>query len=104
MLSFAVRLISEEYMACSSHGIITMAIIYFLPAWFIAVKGHSPVHAGIDGFPTAFLIAPFAIVGPMLSSYFLSTGSLIRDHACSLLVFQFALRNFIFLKISLAGF
>jgi hypothetical protein len=50
------------YLTTFIHGVAVMAVVYFLPAWFIAVKGHSSVRAGIDLFPVSFLIAPFAIV------------------------------------------
>jgi hypothetical protein len=44
------------------HGIVSIAVIYYLPAWFQGVLGHSPVRTGVDLFPIAFLIAPLAIV------------------------------------------
>lgn len=50
------------YLTTFLHGIISIAVFYYLPAWFQSVLGHGPVRSGVDIFPTAFLVAPFAIV------------------------------------------
>ncbi|CAD6588200.1 MAG: hypothetical protein CYPHOPRED_004288, partial [Cyphobasidiales sp. Tagirdzhanova-0007] len=49
------------YLTTFLHNVVVIAVIYYLPAWFIAVKGRSALQAGIDILPIAFLIAPAAI-------------------------------------------
>jgi hypothetical protein len=42
--------------------ILALALIYYWPTWFQAVKGASPVESAVDFFTVAFIVAPFAIV------------------------------------------
>lgn len=39
-----------------------MLAVYFLPIYFQAVKGQSPVQAGVSLFTLSFTVAPLAIV------------------------------------------
>lgn len=49
------------YLTTFLHGVVSIAVFYYLPVWFQAVLGAGPVDSGIDLFPSAFLIAPMAI-------------------------------------------
>ncbi|GAA5917548.1 hypothetical protein JCM6882_001725 [Rhodosporidiobolus microsporus] len=50
------------FVATFLHAIIVMAIVYFLPQYFMAVRGSTPIQAGVQLFPISFVIAPFAMV------------------------------------------
>ena len=50
------------------HSIITYWSFYFLPIYFQAVKGRSPLLSGVDTLPTFAGIIPFAIIGGVLLS------------------------------------
>ena len=47
-------------------GIAAIVLIYYLPSWFIAVKGRTAIDSAIDIFPLAFLIAPAAVFAGIL--------------------------------------
>ena len=47
-------------------GLTIWCIIYYLPLYFEAVKGYSPVITGVCLFPQTFTIAPAGIVGGVL--------------------------------------
>ncbi|GBE86280.1 Efflux pump FUS6 [Sparassis crispa] len=44
------------------HGITSITIIYYLPVFFQACLGADPIRSGIDMFPSALVIAPFAVI------------------------------------------
>ncbi|KAK4698742.1 hypothetical protein P7C70_g7526, partial [Phenoliferia sp. Uapishka_3] len=44
------------------HGIVALALFYYWPVWFQAVKGASPVASAVDFFSVAFIVAPFAMI------------------------------------------
>ncbi|KAM5540717.1 hypothetical protein V8D89_005748 [Ganoderma adspersum] len=48
------------------HGIASMAAIYYMPVFFQACKGASPVRSSIDTFPIAFVLSPFALISGIL--------------------------------------
>ncbi|KAF9817410.1 hypothetical protein IEO21_03464 [Rhodonia placenta] len=50
------------YLGTFFHGIVSIAAIYYLPVYFQACKGASPIGSGVDLFGIAFTIAPFAIM------------------------------------------
>ncbi|KAJ7595489.1 major facilitator superfamily domain-containing protein [Mycena floridula] len=52
----------NAFLSTALHGITSISIIYYLPIYFQASFGASPIRSGVDMLPTAFLIAPFAIV------------------------------------------
>ncbi|GJE93488.1 MFS general substrate transporter [Phanerochaete sordida] len=54
------------YLATLIHGIVSISIIYYLPVYFQAVLGASPIRSGVDMLATALLIAPFAFVAGVL--------------------------------------
>ncbi|THH00030.1 hypothetical protein EW026_g2414 [Hermanssonia centrifuga] len=49
------------YMSTLTHGIVMISIIYYLPVYFQATLGASPIGSGVDGLPTALIIAPCAL-------------------------------------------
>ncbi|MCJ1397825.1 hypothetical protein MMC11_001021 [Xylographa trunciseda] len=50
------------------HSIITYVSFYFLPIYFQAVRGESPLLSGVDTLPTFAGIIPFVIIGGVLLS------------------------------------
>ncbi|QRV88142.1 major facilitator superfamily transporter [Ceratobasidium sp. AG-Ba] len=58
------------YLATFFHGIVVTAILYFLPVYFQASRGDSPIKSGIDLFGVAFTIAPAAIVTGISTAIF----------------------------------
>ncbi|KAG8990543.1 hypothetical protein FRB90_001730 [Tulasnella sp. 427] len=50
------------YLATFFHGIISMAIFYYLPVYFQGAKGQKPVQSGVSVFGNVFTIAPMGIV------------------------------------------
>ncbi|KAJ7279696.1 iron permease [Mycena rebaudengoi] len=49
--------------AVAIHGIASIAVIYYLPVFFLACFGTSPLRAAVDVLPLALAIAPFAVIG-----------------------------------------
>ncbi|GAA5894341.1 hypothetical protein JCM6882_007636 [Rhodosporidiobolus microsporus] len=49
------------YLTTFLHSVIVMAVVYFLPTYFQADKGDSPIQSGVHLFPISFIVAPFAI-------------------------------------------
>ncbi|KAG9089342.1 hypothetical protein FS749_001406 [Ceratobasidium sp. UAMH 11750] len=50
------------YLGTFFHGVVMTAVVYYLPVYFQASKGDSPIKSGIDLFGVAFTVAPFAIL------------------------------------------
>ncbi|KAF8523951.1 iron permease [Hysterangium stoloniferum] len=50
------------YLGTFFHGILSTAVVYYLPVYFQAVKGHSPTKSGIDMLELSLTIAPVAIL------------------------------------------
>jgi len=50
------------YLGTFFHGVLSTAIVYYLPVYFQAVKGHSPTKSGIDMLELSLTIAPVAIL------------------------------------------
>ncbi|KAF7343337.1 MFS domain-containing protein [Mycena venus] len=46
----------------AAHGIVSMAVAYYLPVYFQACFGASPIRSAVDFLPGALLTAPFAFV------------------------------------------
>lgn len=44
------------------HGIILWSVLYYLPLYYEAVKGLSPIMSGVALFPQTFTVAPAAMV------------------------------------------
>ncbi|KAJ7279697.1 major facilitator superfamily domain-containing protein [Mycena rebaudengoi] len=49
--------------AVAIHGIASIAVIYYLPVFFLACFGASQLRAAVDILPLALAIAPFAVIG-----------------------------------------
>jgi predicted MFS family arabinose efflux permease len=50
------------YFTTFMHGILALALFYYWPVYFQAVKGASPVKSAVDFFSVAFIVAPFAMI------------------------------------------
>ncbi|KAF2277437.1 MFS general substrate transporter [Westerdykella ornata] len=50
------------YLESVIHGIILWGILYYLPLYYQAVKGMTPIMAGIALFPQTFTVAPASVV------------------------------------------
>ncbi|CAK5262635.1 unnamed protein product, partial [Mycena citricolor] len=50
-------------LATACHGVVSIALIYYLPVYFQACFGASPIRSAVDILPAALLIAPFGLVG-----------------------------------------
>ncbi|KAF2789255.1 MFS general substrate transporter [Melanomma pulvis-pyrius CBS 109.77] len=50
------------YLETIIHGIILWSVLYYLPLYYEAVKGFSPILAGVALFPQTFTVAPAAVV------------------------------------------
>ncbi|EKM57058.1 uncharacterized protein PHACADRAFT_142175 [Phanerochaete carnosa HHB-10118-sp] len=52
----------SAYIGTFVHGITTMALVYYIPVYFQAVLGSSPVRSGVQTLPTALIISAFAMI------------------------------------------
>ncbi|KAF7508972.1 hypothetical protein GJ744_008528 [Endocarpon pusillum] len=59
---FQSRTASIAYATNVLHGMILWCVLYYLPLYFEAVKGYTPVVAGLALFPSSFTVAPAAVV------------------------------------------
>ncbi|THH32797.1 hypothetical protein EUX98_g1387 [Antrodiella citrinella] len=50
------------YLSTFTHGIVSISIVYYMPVYFQACLGRTPILSGVDMFPTALLISPFAMI------------------------------------------
>ncbi|PSS06598.1 hypothetical protein PHLCEN_2v3656 [Hermanssonia centrifuga] len=50
------------YMTTMAHGIIMISLIYYLPVYFQATLGSSPLGSAVKGLPSCLIIAPFALM------------------------------------------
>jgi hypothetical protein len=57
---FKTRTAAITYFASVIHGIILWSVLYYLPLYYEAVKGMSPIMAGVALFPQTFTVAPAA--------------------------------------------
>lgn len=53
---------SIAFMNTFVHGVMMWSVLYYLPLFFEAVKGYSPILAGIACFPETFTVAPCTVV------------------------------------------
>ncbi|KAI9660131.1 MAG: hypothetical protein M1821_001483 [Bathelium mastoideum] len=58
---FKNRTAAVTYLQTFLHGIILWCVLYYLPLYYEAVKGYSPIVAGIALFPQCFTTAPAAV-------------------------------------------
>ncbi|CAF9940140.1 MAG: hypothetical protein ALECFALPRED_008438 [Alectoria fallacina] len=59
---FKNRTAAASYFETTLHGMILWCILYYMPLYYEAVKGETPVIAGISLFPATFTVAPAAMV------------------------------------------
>ncbi|TVY38551.1 Efflux pump [Lachnellula subtilissima] len=50
------------------HGIVLWALLYFLPLYYEAVKGYTPIISGVAILPETSLVAPMAVIVGVVSS------------------------------------
>lgn len=62
------RTAAITYFMAFVHGIILWSILYYLPLYYEAVKGYTPIVAGIALFPQTFTVAPASIVAGVVIS------------------------------------
>ncbi|CAK5276094.1 unnamed protein product [Mycena citricolor] len=53
-------------LSTAAHSIASMAIIYYLPVFFQACFGASPIRSAVDFLPGALLTAPFALIAGLV--------------------------------------
>ncbi|OCL11843.1 MFS general substrate transporter [Glonium stellatum] len=56
------RTAAATYFATVIHGVVLWSLLYYMPLYYEAVKGFSPILAGVALFPQTFTVAPAAIV------------------------------------------
>ncbi|KAH8829805.1 major facilitator superfamily domain-containing protein [Flagelloscypha sp. PMI_526] len=60
----------SAYLGTFIHGVTSISVIYYLPVYFQAVLGATPIGSGVDILPTALLIAPMALAGGIYTTIF----------------------------------
>ncbi|GAA5958888.1 hypothetical protein JCM3765_000766 [Sporobolomyces pararoseus] len=50
------------YITTFLHSVVVLAVLYFLPVYFQAVKDQSAIQSGVSTFSLSFTIAPFAMI------------------------------------------
>ncbi|KAF9457247.1 iron permease [Collybia nuda] len=67
---FRNRTSVSGYLATGVHGILVAAAFFYIPVYFQACKGHSPIRSGVDLLPYSFSVAPAAIfIGATTSQF-----------------------------------
>ncbi|KAL8749869.1 MAG: hypothetical protein Q9199_007429 [Rusavskia elegans] len=66
LVIFKNRTAAVSYIATVLHGMILWSILYYLPLYYEAVKGFSPIISGVALFPETFTVAPASVVVGML--------------------------------------
>ena len=56
------RTAAVNYVGTLVHGIVLWGLLYYLPLYYEAVKGYSPIIVGVAVFPETFTIAPASIL------------------------------------------
>lgn len=59
---FKNRSAAVNYMGTLIHGMILWCLLYYAPLYFEAVKGYSPIIAGVSVFPETFTVAPLSVI------------------------------------------
>ncbi|CUS12084.1 unnamed protein product [Tuber aestivum] len=65
---FSTRTALVNYLGTIMHGMILWSLLYYLPLYFEAIKGLSPIMAGVAVFPETFTVAPASVVVGLLVS------------------------------------
>lgn len=67
---FATRTAAVGYYQITVNGMVMWAAVYYLPLYFEAIKGYSPLITGVALFPDTLLVAPVAAVtGAMIEKF-----------------------------------
>lgn len=59
---FKNRTAAVNYIGTVVHGMILWSLLYYLPLYYEAVKGESPIISGVSLFPQTFTVAPASVV------------------------------------------
>ena len=59
---FGNRTAAVNYLGTMVHGMVLWCLLYYLPLYYEAVKGYSPIIAGVAAFPETFTVAPASIL------------------------------------------
>ncbi|KAF7586628.1 hypothetical protein BBP40_008550 [Aspergillus hancockii] len=62
LMIFQTRTAAVSYFGTAVHGFLLWGGLYYLPLYFQAVKGYTPILSGVALFPDTFTVAPIAIV------------------------------------------
>ena len=65
---FKNRTAAVNYLGTIIHGMILWSLLYYLPLYYEAVKGESPIMSGVSLFPQTFTVAPASVVVGILVS------------------------------------
>lgn len=63
---FTSRTATVSFIGAILNGLVLWCALYFLPLYFEAVKGYSPVISGVAIFPDSFTVAPCAMLAGFL--------------------------------------
>lgn len=58
---FKNRTAAASYFETTIHGLILWSVLYYLPLYYEAVKGETPILSGVSLFPQTFTVAPMAV-------------------------------------------
>ena len=65
---FKNRTAAVNYLGTLIHGMILWSLLYYLPLYYEAVKGESPILSGVSLFPQTFTVAPASVIVGILVS------------------------------------
>ncbi|PMD30686.1 MFS multidrug transporter [Hyaloscypha variabilis F] len=65
---FGNRSTSLTYLITFLHGMILWSIVYYLPLYFMGVKGYTPIIAGLGSLPQTLTVVPCAIIVGLVAS------------------------------------
>ncbi|CAF9931189.1 MAG: hypothetical protein HETSPECPRED_007822 [Heterodermia speciosa] len=65
---FKNRTAAVSYLGTTIHGMILWCLLYYLPLYYEAVKGETPILSGVSLFPQTFTVAPAAVIVGILVS------------------------------------
>lgn len=62
LVIFKNRTSAVSYISTVIHGMILWSLLYYLPLYYEAVKGFSPIVSGVALFPETFTVAPASVI------------------------------------------
>lgn len=66
MSIFSTKTALVSFIGTVIHGLVLWCLLYYLPLYFLAVKGYSPTMSGVALFPATFTVAPSAALTGVL--------------------------------------